>query len=380
MKRKKAVGLKPKQKKTEAPSEPPQEPLRGRRLVLRRALTIYDWLQEKKYPNCNTLAEALGVSPQVIDDDIEAMQLDLELPIAYDAQKFGYYFSGPVYGFPLVPLTAKEIFTLYVSSPAREQYEGTDFEPVLDSALNKLLCQLDDKQKELLESLRGEISFRTMGPEPVNMKVFETLRRAIHEHQVVEFPYLKPSDKVPEVRRVDPYHMTSYDGVWYLLTRDHGANDIRKFRLSRIGEVTMSIQKFTYPKNFDLKKVFDRCFGVMSGKGDYTVVVHMSPWATRIIGERRLHAVSRRELLEDGSSRLTFKLDCLDEIERWILWWGPESTAIEPPELRQSLYKKLMLTAGKYVDTVATTGQLTTGPLTVGPQTPGPGAQSAVSG
>ena len=61
----------------------------------------------------------------------------LGLPIGYDAQKFGFYYTEAVTGFPSIEVSEGEITALFVAQKALAQYKGTPFERPLHSAFRK---------------------------------------------------------------------------------------------------------------------------------------------------------------------------------------------------------------------------------------------------
>jgi predicted DNA-binding transcriptional regulator YafY len=69
------------------------------------------------------------------------------------------------------------------------------------------------------------------------------------------------------------------------------------------------------------------------GKGDYKVVVRFNKEVTRLIKERVWHETLETRDLPDGRLEFTLRLDSLEEIERWILGWGPMAEVIGPKEL-----------------------------------------------
>ena len=88
------------------------------------------------------------------------------------------------------------------------------------------------------------------------------------------------------------------------------------------------------PANFDARKHFETSLGVMSGPGDYRVVIEMDAWLTDIVRGRRWHPSQEIVELPDGRSQLRLRLSCLEEIEQYVLSWGTHATVAEPAELR----------------------------------------------
>ena len=324
----------------------PPSPQRGegggqKRPPLERMKKIFGLLQDGKFPNCTTLADELEVSVKTARRDIEFMRDRWGLPIAYDDQKFGFYFTQPVDRFPGVPVTEKELFALCVASKAIEQYQGTALHQPLELAFQKCLAQLDDSERFTLQNLDEVLSFRPFGPEDADLKLFELITRAIRERRVMQFEYRKPGEQRAHTRKVHPYHLTQFNNRWYLLAHDSRAKDIRKFVLGRMRTVEILQETFSFPEDFDPKQFFARSLGVMTGKGDYEVVIKLDAWLTDILRGRRWHPSQVWTEQPDGGCLLQMRLSCLEEIEQWVLSWGTHATVHQPEELRERILRTM---------------------------------------
>src|SRR6185503_13637987 len=69
---------------------------RGTRPPLERMLRIHQAIASGRYPNASSLATDIEVVTKTIHRDVEFMRDRLGLPIAYDARRFGYYYSEEV--------------------------------------------------------------------------------------------------------------------------------------------------------------------------------------------------------------------------------------------------------------------------------------------
>jgi len=317
-----------------------------------RMKRIFGLLQDGKFPNCRTMAAAFEVSAKSVRRDIEFMRDRWELPIQYDNLKHGYFFTKSVERFPGVPVTEKELFALCVANKAIEQYQGTALQQPLELAFKKCMGQLDDQERFTLQNLDDVLSFRPFAPEDADLQLFELITNAIRERRMLQFEYRKPGEKIADVRRVNPYQLMHYNNRWYLLAHDpmlglpiigepadsKKKTSIRKFVLGRMRNAQMTAGKFTVPKNFDAKKFFDRSLGMMTGAGDYEVVIEMDAWLTDILRGRRWHPTQVWSELPGGGSHLKMRLSCLEEIEQWVLSWGTHATVLSPNELRMRLF------------------------------------------
>ena len=308
---------------------------------LERMKRIFGLLQDGKYPNSSSVAAEFGVAMKTARRDFDFMRDRWELPIEYDDLKHGFYFSKPVDRFPGVPVTEKELFALCVAHKAIEQYQGTALQQPLELAFQKCMGQLDDQERFTLQNLDDVLSFRPFAPEDPDLRLFQTITEATRERRALQFEYRKPGQKSAERRHVLPYHLMQFSNRWYLLGFDHRAKDIRKFVLGRMRSVKKLPEKFTMPKGFDPKKYMESSLGVMTGTGDYEVVIELDSWLTDVLRGRRWHPSQTVTELPGGGSHLAMRLSCLEEIEQWVLSWGTRAKVIQPAELRVRILNTL---------------------------------------
>ncbi|MFE1663520.1 helix-turn-helix transcriptional regulator [Microbacterium sp. P02] len=79
----------------------------------------------------------------------------------------------------------------------------------------------------------------------VREPAFGPLQHAIEHHRVVTFPYMKPGEQSPRIRRIQPLALVEYEARWHVFGIDLAAASDRTFLLSRIvGEVQATRQSF----------------------------------------------------------------------------------------------------------------------------------------
>ncbi len=328
---------------------------------MRRMLGL---IREGQYLNCSTIAKAMEMSVKTVARDLDWMRDQWGLPLVYDARRHGFYLKETEGGFPLVPMTAKELFAVCMASQAIEHYRGTPLQQPLEQVFKRLSRQLDDEERYTLQSLDEVLSFRPFAPDEADLRVFEVVTEAVTERRALRFEYRKPGEKTARTRQVHPYHLMEFGGRWYLLAHDPklgrpvagkpnvglaadvalasdagDATTLRKFVLGRMQNVAMTEERFEVPEGFNAKAYFDASLGVMTGGGDYRVVIEMDAWLTDILRGRRFHPSQEVVELPGGGSQLRLRLSCLEEIEQYILSWGTHATVMEPVTLRERLFK-----------------------------------------
>lgn len=289
------------------------------------------------YPNAPKLAVELEVTPKTIHRDLDFMRDRLELPVAFDARRNGYYYTEEVRALPTLQITEGELFALLVAEKALQQYRGTPFEKPLLSAFKKMAAGLPDTVSLNLADWEQSISFRHRAEPIVNLRLFDQLARATARRRQLRLHYRKPGHSRAEPRVVDPYHLANIDGEWFLFGYCHLRRDLRTFVPSRIEALEETGRQFARSKRFSLERILRDSFGVHSGCGHYEVVLRCNERVADYIREKRWHASQQLIELPDGAVELRLKLSSLVEIRRWVLAWAGNVTVLQPPELAEAV-------------------------------------------
>lgn len=316
---------------------------------LDRMRRIHEWINEGGFPNAVTMGRDLDVADRTVKRDIEFMRDRWGLPICYDEEHYGYYYSTKVDRFPVAAITEAEMFALLVADKAISQYHGTPFQKPLRMAFRKLTGQLDSKERYSLENLGVALSFRPFAPEDADMEAFRIITLALSERRVLEFDYRKLGESARKRRHLHPYHLACIDSHWYLFGHDMDRGAIRTFALSRLSKAAVTNERFPKPpKSFKLEEYLSGSFTVMKGEEDHHVVIDFDAWGTDLIRGRQWHSSQVLTDRADGGSRLTMTVNSLEEIIGWVLNWGIHARVIEPAALRDRVQKTAAAVAGMY--------------------------------
>ena len=302
-----------------------------------RMMAIHHQLKAGKYPNCSDLSDSIGVSTRTVKRDVEFMKGRLELPIEYDARRYGYYYTKPVEHFPNIPITEAEVFALLVAHKAIAQYHGTPFEQPLQAAFRKLTGQLNDRHALSLGNLEQALSFHPFAPDEADLETFQLLSRALQEHCAVQFSYKNLGADKAQTRKVHPYHLACVENRWYLVAHDPARNGMRNFAMTRMRRLVLLPERFTPPKSFRIEDYLKGSFGIFQSGDDFEVVVDFDKWAGELVRERKWHRSQELTELPGGGVRLRLRLSNLAEVERWILSWGTHATVERPEQLRAAI-------------------------------------------
>src|SRR6267142_6627019 len=168
-----------------------------------RLLRIHQAINSQTYPGFAELLVEVGVCRKTLKRDLRWMKTWWNLPIGYDRDRRGYFYTEPVDQFPGVPsITEAEMFSLLVAHKAIEQYQNTPFHQPLQMAFQKLTSQLDRKVRFSLQDYESALSFRPFAPEVLDLERFEAVTRAFQQTRALRFEYRKPGEDQPRIRHV----------------------------------------------------------------------------------------------------------------------------------------------------------------------------------
>jgi proteasome accessory factor B len=305
---------------------------------LRRLAAIDRMIRGGTYPNAATAARELEVCARTVHRDLEFLRDSLHAPLAFSHARNGYYYTDHSFALPCVPLTELELVGLFLAERLLQTYEGTPYAADLAAVFAKLTAGLPAHVTIDLGHLDEAFSFRPQGPAAAQADDFRRLSRAIREGQRLELVYWTASRDRTCRRVVDPYHLASIDGHWYLVGYCHLREDVRMFVPGRIRQMRETGERFERPADFRIADYLDGSFRAVRGSGPpRRVRLRFAPAAARYVRERSWHPTQRLKERGDGGVELTLRLTHFLEVKRWALSYGADCEVLEPAALREEV-------------------------------------------
>ncbi len=328
-----------------------------------RMMRFHNLTRNGEYPNCSTLAREFEVSVRTIMRDVDFMKCRLNLPVEFDSERNGYYYTEPVEQFPQMPISEAEVFALLVAHKAIAQYHGTPFERPLEMAFRKLTGQLDCTARFSLSHLEDSLSFRPFAPEDADLESFQILTRALQERREIRFLYRNLGTDKSQRRQAHPYHIACIDNHWYLFAFDVKRSAMRTFALTRLSAPEITQKRFVIARKFDLGEYLRGSFNVFKGGDDYEVVVDFDAWAADLVRGRRWHHSQEVTELPGRQIRLRLRLNSIEEAERWVLSWGMHATVVRPRALVTRICDTVVKLRARYPESAVSDGLAAETPL-----------------
>ncbi len=287
----------------------------------------------EKLPNARSLAEDYEVSQRTIQRDLDFMKWELNAPLEYDPQRYGYYYTEPDYRLPALSISQGDFFAVTIGEKVLQQYRGTPLYDRLKVVFEKLQASIPDNVTIDPSWLDERFTFFPDASPTLDPAIWELCLKGLQDSHTVTFDYLNPGYSKTYRRTVDPYHFVSFRAQWYLIGYCHYVKGIRVFAVSRMSKAKATKKEFTIPADFDFEAMAGKHFGIIFGDQEYVVRVRFDAEVAPYVKEREWHWTQVVEEFDDGSIEVTLKANHLLEIRRWILSWGGGATVLEPPEL-----------------------------------------------
>jgi predicted DNA-binding transcriptional regulator YafY len=309
---------------------------------LRRILALDRMIRAGTYPNARTAAAELEVHPRTVYRDLDFLRDSWGAPVAFCHRRNGYYYTDADFPLPLLRLSEGELVALFLAERVMQQYRDTPLGRNLASAFRKLTAHLPDTVTIDLAHLEGAYSFRGPDTNVGDPEHFRALARAVQDGRQLELVYWTASRDEVGRRVVDPYHLTSVLGDWYLVAYCHLREDVRMFSPARIRSLRETGERFERPAEFSIHTYLDHSFRAMRGDGPpQRVRLRFTAEVARYVREKTWHPTQKVQERKDGSLVLTFEVNHLHEVKRWVLSYGAACQVLEPDELREEVRAEL---------------------------------------
>lgn len=293
------------------------------------------------------LARQVGVSVRTAYRDLEAIQLDGDLPIWQEDGRWGL---APGAFLPPLNLTLGEAMTLFLA--ARILAKASDEQ---DSELIGAFVKLAGVLPPVLaRHIRATADAFASTPANARFtRVFRTLTAAWAGRRVVVIDYDAAAyDPARGQRRtrVRPYLIepSALTHALYLVGWDESRGAIRTFKVERIVEASLTPETFEPDPDFDSGATLRLAWDIIADEPAVTVAVRFAPSVAKRVAETRWHPSQELSWSEDGSMVWRGRVAGTREVRVWILSWGADAEVLQPESLRAELGAELARAAQGY--------------------------------
>jgi len=236
---------------------------------------------------------------------------------------------------PTLNLSETEFQALYMCRSFSEHLLGRE---ILEEATRAL-----EKGRTLLpkETPFSSHHFASFKPGSIDytphQEVIRTILEAMKRSRICKLTYKSIMAKRAKTFFIMPLKIFSHHDTIYLharLARKPGKPYKKPeydplLVVHRIQKVELDKRLFTFPRDYDFEKTFNRNFGIIK-EDSFEVEVEFTGFAARFVSERIWSPDQEIHILKDGGLRLSFSASSEPELIAWVLSFGNEARLIKP--------------------------------------------------
>jgi predicted DNA-binding transcriptional regulator YafY len=208
-----------------------------------RLLSLLSLLQARRDWPASVLADRLDVTDRTVRRDVDRLRA-LGYPITSTRGREGGYRLAA--GSTLPPLLFDDDQAVALAVALRgATASGAGIGEAAERALRTLRQVLPARLRHRVDALPVE---STLPADPVDPAVITAVGAAIHAREVLRLDYASPSQDPTEARaarRVEPHHLVTRGGRWYLVAWDLDRDDWRTLRVDRVRPRSPGGARFT---------------------------------------------------------------------------------------------------------------------------------------
>jgi predicted DNA-binding transcriptional regulator YafY len=306
----------------------------------------------------SALAREFELSERMIDHDLELIRHGLR----YDLRrgKSGYYFAqGPISN--PIQLTTPEVLALALAAHGARS-TGTVDGGVIQSALARLEDALPSAIVPYLRRAAGERPTGVFGPLADRGSRLATLEQAYLERRKVSVSYSSVTRGGASTDRVlAQYYLLPYERSWLSIAHDSLRDEIRMFKVDRMGECRLTDEHYEIPEDFHLSSYLGATWGVLRGEAGpvETVVLWFTARAGAWVRDERWHPSQEIEAGHEGGITMRFHCIITNELVRWVLSFGGDVRIEHPESLRHTVAEQARSVLGAAIGNGAEVDRVT---------------------
>jgi predicted DNA-binding transcriptional regulator YafY len=218
-----------------------------------RVLTILEILQAKERVSAGELANRLEVSSRTVQRYIARLQ-DLGVPVSSSKGRGASYRLKPSYRMPPIMFSNEEAFAIALGLNALQHIGLSALAPAVVGVEAKLERVLPTTIWARMQALSTALQLeKTPWIVPVQAGLVAEISRAIQEQRQLEMQY-ENQRQLSSQRTVQPLGLVRDGSAWFLVAYCLMRQDIRLFRVDRIGAVQVSQVLFQSPADFNVRE------------------------------------------------------------------------------------------------------------------------------
>lgn len=300
---------------------------------LARLLRLLELVSGRGRWNPKTLMEELEVSERTVHRLRETLEL-AGVPLYFSKDENAYRVR-PDYRFPPLQLTDDEAIG-QANATALSESKALHLPNGSKPTTRKLADSGNESVRAILEDATRltQVLDLKIADHPRQHETTKTVQWALLGRKMLHGKYRSPYEPSPTTLKLHPYRLALVKQAWYLIARPDKEDQPRTFRIVRFQALKLIDRPAVVPDDFDLREYFGNAWSLYRGERSYDIELRFTANAADTVLETTWHHTQQAKRHSNGEVILTFTVDGLNEVVRWVVGWAGRVRVVKPAELR----------------------------------------------
>ncbi len=288
-------------------------------------LKILNKIHGNENVTVGSLIDDLDMKERTVLRYIKSLK-DAGFPVVHDRERNRYTFAD---GFTLrkPSISLEETLTLALAKRVLASY-GTGIEKVL----SRIEETVFEKQSSLPDRI---VASAPTVPEKVSANLGIILQ-AIMDYRRIEIHYDSLSEDELTKRVIEPCYIFFRDGFFNVRAYCRLRGEYRTFAVDRIA-ILKPLDDYFVPHSVSMDEEMEGAFGSYIDGEPVGITLRFDNDASAHIRRKKWHPSQKNKALPDGRIEVSFTVNGMDGIRRWMYQWIPYVEVIAPEELKTIL-------------------------------------------
>lgn len=315
--------------------------------IIHRVLTTRDRVTAKDLQNTLKLK-----STKTVHRDIALMRNEYDAKIEWDPREKTYRYVKQTYSLPHMDLYEEDqIFSLMMAAEILREFKYTHLAVYMDALRKHLMESLDEREREY-RLIKEKISYIPAPVGRIEPEIWQIVTQALRHNRFLKIVYQKYTGERTE-RKVAPIHLRGFQGRWYLIAHCYLRGKVLVFNVCRIKEAKFHPDGDFNPKlsrfSVDLEEYFPTSSQMFVSDKMHRCRIQFTPDVAERVMEVEWYERQEIKKQKNGSIILEFEVPSLVEVIHFVMRWGGDAVALDPPELLDMLRDDVQRLADLYL-------------------------------
>jgi len=305
---------------------------------LARVMRVLEMIQSRGRWTIGTIAAELECSERTVYRDLDVLEL---AGVPFYLEKPGNFIRvREDYRFPVLHLSDADVIDQTASTKLAEA-AGIGCQAGAKATLRKFVATHPDKTSIVEDASRMiEVLGLKYVDHSQHRQLLSVAQLALLQSKKLSGIYKSPYETEPTKLWLHPYRLCLIKSAWYLIGRHEEDESPKTYRIARFKSLRLLEQESDIDQDFDIREFLGNAWAVYRGDNRYAVELEFTSDAAPIVTETIWHHTQKTLRNKDGRVVLSFEIDGLNEVVRWIIGWAGKVKVKSPDELRQLVLEK----------------------------------------